>query len=57
MHPGTIASARVHRSLRVSANRRANIVRLVSPEQVDDEVLDLLLEAYDSSPAEPEPRS
>jgi hypothetical protein len=53
MHTGTVASPRVHRSLKVSANRRANVVRLVSPDQVDDEVLDLLLDAYDSSVTDP----
>lgn len=49
-HSRPIASHRVHRSLDLSANRRIHIVRLVSPEEVDEEVVDLLLEAFDSSP-------
>ena len=48
-HTHAVASPRVHRSVRMSANRYATVVRLVAPDDVDDEVLDLLLEAYDVS--------
>jgi Domain of unknown function (DUF5655) len=41
---------RVRRTIPLSANRTAHLVDLCTPDDVDDEVLAWLTEAYDSSP-------
>lgn len=44
--PRTVHDPRVQRTLRVSADRVVHVVRLVSPDDVDEQLLAWLAEAY-----------
>jgi hypothetical protein len=51
--PRPLGSPRVAFQLRASATRVVHVVRLTSVEQVDDELLGWLTEAYDYATGEP----
>jgi len=51
--PRPLESPRVAFQLRASATRVVHVVRLTSVEQVDDELLGWLTEAYDYATGEP----